>query len=534
MAPGPRPRWRQVPDLDGARSPTSCDLEVFTFTGKQRRRSYQVTVEFPQGRALFVEVGHCVTAGRGRVPSCQLRGPLFQDHVAFYRDFRGRHLLATAVDNWPFFKVNMLPNGTAVAGGGMDVSVLDTLAAKLNFTYSLTTPADGQWGVPLGNGSISGMIGQVARHEVDFAIDEITITGPREEVVDFTRPYFLESTTFITQAPQEKSRAYTLVRPFALEVWLVLVATVLFAGPILSLFTTAADSITRGDPPRGLSPSFADRPGSKYKSRTYSVETYAFGMYRIFVNQGSHLRTFWPSCRFFLATWYLFCITIYALYAGSVTSFLALPAFEEPLQSLQDLVDAHAERGFQASLLKASSHEAIFKNADGGLLHDVWLTTSSEVFVDSPTEGVSGVLRNKYAYIHATMALKIRAFKFGRRKFHMARETFYPQGYGIVCRSGSPYKAIFEEVLIRISEAGLVNKWAKDELDAIQEGNDEEEEEASGTVAITLEHLQAAFILMVLGGSSAGLVLLLEILLAWHKQDDLSGDEGSSGGGTKH
>ncbi|XP_076045737.1 glutamate receptor ionotropic, delta-1-like [Oratosquilla oratoria] len=460
------------------------------------------------GNPFFVKVGKCVLGSRGLGPECELKKSLFQDNAAFFRDFRGRQLVVTTVDNWPFFKVAKLPNGTLIADKGIDVSVLNTLSGKLNFTYIVVNPPDGLWGVPLANGSIFGMIGQIARHEVDMAIDEITITGPRETVVDFTRPYFLESTTFITQAPQEKSRAYTLVRPFPFEVWLILIAAIVMAGPLMLLFTTAAHSVSRA--------SELPRSGAKglETSRVYSLETYEFNMYRIFVNQGCHFRNYWNSSRMFQATWYFFSITVYALYAGSVTSFLALPSFEEPLDSLQDLVDAHEEMGFQASLIRESSHEAIFKDADGGLLRDVWLTTSPEAFVDTPTEGVSGVLRNKYAYVHATMALKVRAVKFGKSKFHVARESFCPQGYGIVCRSGSPYKATFEDILIRLSEAGLVAKWANDELHALQGSS---EEGRPRTVAITLEHLQAAFILMILGGTSAGLILLLEMLWAWLK-----------------
>ena len=38
------------------------------------------------------------------------------------------------------------------------------------------SPKDGQWGAILPNGTVTGMIGMVARHEADMAIDEITVT----------------------------------------------------------------------------------------------------------------------------------------------------------------------------------------------------------------------------------------------------------------------------------------------------------------------------------------------------------------------
>ena len=38
-------------------------------------------------------------------------------------------------------------------------------------------PADGQWGGVEEDGTVTGMIGMVARREADFAIDEITVNG---------------------------------------------------------------------------------------------------------------------------------------------------------------------------------------------------------------------------------------------------------------------------------------------------------------------------------------------------------------------
>lgn len=45
--------------------------------------------------------------------------------------------------------------------------------------FEVVTPPDGQWGGPLPDGTVSGMIGQVARREAHLAICEITISGER-------------------------------------------------------------------------------------------------------------------------------------------------------------------------------------------------------------------------------------------------------------------------------------------------------------------------------------------------------------------
>lgn len=46
-------------------------------------------------------------------------------------------------------------------------------------------PQDMQWGGVLEDGTATGMVGMVARHEAEFAIDEITITGNAKQTKIF-------------------------------------------------------------------------------------------------------------------------------------------------------------------------------------------------------------------------------------------------------------------------------------------------------------------------------------------------------------
>lgn len=43
--------------------------------------------------------------------------------------------------------------------------------------YRVEVPADKQWGTVRENGTVTGMVGEVAKRRTYFAIDEITITG---------------------------------------------------------------------------------------------------------------------------------------------------------------------------------------------------------------------------------------------------------------------------------------------------------------------------------------------------------------------
>ncbi|XP_047494037.1 glutamate receptor ionotropic, delta-2-like [Penaeus chinensis] len=234
-----------------------------------------------------------------------MTSPLFPDIETLYSDLQGRELLVTANDNWPFFKLIKHENGTVVPGAGVDPTVVDVLSSKFNFTYRVVTPPDGKWGGPQPDGTITGIIGMVARHEAHLAICELTVTaailsgnqGIRETVVDFTSPYYMESTTLVSRAPKEKNRAFAVFSPFRAEVWLcICISTVLIAPAsfLIGQFIVGVFDLKEGD-----------------TGPYHSLHSLYFNMYRSLMVQGNRIMTrCWPL-RLTFYFWYLFCFCVY-------------------------------------------------------------------------------------------------------------------------------------------------------------------------------------------------------------------------------
>ncbi|XP_037788568.1 uncharacterized protein LOC119583929 [Penaeus monodon] len=103
-------------------------------------------------------------------------------------------------------------------------------------------------------------------------------------------------------------------------------------------------------------------PGiSAPRPRTFPLHALSFNFFRNLVVQGNLLRVKgWPG-RFVLFFWYLFCFYIYALYSGTLTAVLAVPAFERPINTLSDLSKAK-ENGYTIGTIQDSSLEFIFKD----------------------------------------------------------------------------------------------------------------------------------------------------------------------------
>nr|XP_053647536.1 glutamate receptor ionotropic, delta-2-like [Cherax quadricarinatus] len=133
--------------------------------------------------------------------------------------------------------------------------------------------------------------------------------------------------------------------------------------------------------------------------------------------------------------------------------------------------------------------------------------------------GWKKILKHKYVFVNAQLNSRLTATKRGRGNFYIARQTFLPQGYGIACPTGSPYKDVFSSVIIRLIEGGLVYKWAEDEVKKVAKNNSPSG--GSRIAAINLHQLQAAFFILLMGFAISALVLGSEIIGNRARQNDI-------------
>ncbi|KAK4316331.1 hypothetical protein Pmani_012515 [Petrolisthes manimaculis] len=412
--------------LDTAREGTQLVLAVRQGLGIYRLYSTFLDVD---NTLTLLNAGKWVW--KSRAPSGQMSTPIHSSLVTPlhppYSRLDGRKLVTSVVNNWPFFNLTLGADGSLRPHSGIDVSLLNTMAQHLNFTYSVVVPEDGQWGMKLDNGTVTGMVGMVASHRAQLAINEITINDMREDVVDFTFPYYLESTVIVTQAPAARSRAFAVLSPFTLRVWMLVVASTLAVGPALACLSRARNRLL--------------------KTQVTSVHPLwhlSFNAFRSLLNQSSpRVPDEWPL-RMVVYSWSLFCITIYAMYAGTLTAELARPAHEAPINSLVDLLKAIHTRGYKITLVEGTSVESILKEAESGIYWKLWDTFNTQTdFVNSTR---TGVLTGPYAYLNAQLGSEMQAERLGRQRFHIGRENFYPQSYGIACTTGSPLTAVLERM----------------------------------------------------------------------------------------
>jgi hypothetical protein len=87
--------------------------------------------------------------------------------------------------------------------------------------------------------------------EVDWALGKFTITSIRDEVIDYTNPFWYEPAVIVQKRPSPNAM-YTYVGPFRQEVWWSVIASVPFMGVVLAFVRYAEERLVREGKTRGF------------------------------------------------------------------------------------------------------------------------------------------------------------------------------------------------------------------------------------------------------------------------------------------
>ena len=93
----------------------------------------------------------------------------------------------------------------------LDLSVIGSLAYKVNFKVKIERlilvelaliffkDAEGRW---------DGMVGELVRHEADFAVAPLTISTQRERAIEFSMPFMNMGISIMINKPKKEVTYY--------------------------------------------------------------------------------------------------------------------------------------------------------------------------------------------------------------------------------------------------------------------------------------------------------------------------------------
>ncbi|XP_050693218.1 probable glutamate receptor isoform X2 [Eriocheir sinensis] len=406
-----------------------------------------------------------------------------------------RPTLKVAVEEWvPWTKVLTDANGTVRIEGPM-AELLQILSTVLNFSYELVRPVDRIWGGPIANGSWSGMLGQLQRREVEFAVGPFGVSALRETVCDFSEPLYSENNAILMVRPTLQSDMEGFMKPFSGMVWLLALVSLAVVVAVMA-WVAAAEVRLFGSPWRW---SFA-------KSTVWGL--------KVFTQEGSADVPPFDGSRVLATVWLLASLVFMSSYSGILTAMLTVPRVTIPIDSLADLV---AQDELPWRLEAGSFMFQYFQEAKDGVRRKVF-EGHAGTFADcwAARQDIAG---GQYAGIcDRTTMKKAMSWDFstsGKCHLYISRENVYSNALiAMAFQSDSSYRPKANMIILAVKEAGILDRWLGAQItNTSQCLRPPTADRSDGITPLNIEDMAGCFLVLVGGLAASAAVFLLEMVV---------------------
>ncbi|XP_070184607.1 glutamate receptor ionotropic, kainate 4-like [Littorina saxatilis] len=193
----------------------------------------------------------------------------------------------------------------------------------------------------------------------------------------------------------------------------------------------------------------------------------------------------------------LMCLVTIAAYTGKLTSNSVVTKQPVPFNSLSELVQ---RTDYRWGIEKGTLQEYIFATSN--------LSDYQQYHKRAErTDGLAELLAGNFVLV--TSAAFYRVKKLEHCRLAVVRDRLSQDTYTIHLQKDSPYTALFNQVLARATEHGLLDYLKRDWF--LQESGCQDDE--TRVIPVSVELVKTAFIMAALGVLVAALVLMLERLL---------------------
>lgn len=355
---------------------------------------------------------------------------------------------------------------------GFEVTMLHTLAERLNFTVQFVENKFKHWGYKLNNDSYTAMMNDLTSGKADLLIGMVISNHSLEDdfdnvnaVVDCSINFFIP-----IALPVDSWKNFTAV--FDPKTW------------ILIFTSTLAMMVTWW---------------------LYGQNNFASSALTVWGGLFSNIDFNPASWRFrgVVLIWLLFSFLISSIYQGSLTSFLTKSVYEHQISNLKEMIESDLSYGGY-SALRAQFNES--GNPVFLKLHRNWVDCDlTEKCINRSAEKRDfGVLKNNRQLDYL---MPKYSFASGKPKLFMIKK---PVRTVLVCHTfekGFPLFQAYQNMVLKLQENGLVDKWKRDVARAAPSISE------NSFAPLVIRDLKIAFVLLGIGNGVALMVFLVEILV---------------------
>jgi hypothetical protein len=377
---------------------------------------------------------------------------------------------------------------------GLEVEILKELAKSTNSSLKYREAAADHeyWGRDLGNGTWSGVTGQIATSSSDIGIGDMWYRCHLVKEIECLRPHLIDKARWFVPCARPYPRWMSLTRVFKLSLWLGFVIGYVMMSFIMWQVVKVTSNIST----------------QAVQNQAYtSLAKCLLNFWAIILEESASNNP--PDVAVIRAVffaWVLYCWAINIVYEAYLTSFLIDAGLQQQLDSEDAILKSGIEYG------AASSAFSLYPGLSERRYRHMKYIEEAETIGDSVANGtlafLSSVLITEYV-----IATKYTDTD-GRPTMCDIKGDFAAGIVTIFVPKGFPFKARYDKVLSFLAQAGLVDFWWEDlKYAAILERALDFNLPRGEYVVLTMEHLQSAFYFLLLGYAMSVTSFLLELSL---------------------
>ncbi|KAJ9588536.1 hypothetical protein L9F63_018099 [Diploptera punctata] len=377
---------------------------------------------------------------------------------------------------------------------GIEVRLVLQLGKTTNSTVVFRPPpADGElWGFDVGNGSWTGITGEVQRGLSDMAINSLWSRSHLLKEVEDSREHFIDTARWFIACAKPYPRWSSLTRVFKPTLWLGLLMAYLIVGIIIWQVVK-------------INNSFNTEP---IENQAYtSLQKCLLNFWAIILEESaSNNPPHIGVIRAIFMVWVLYCYAVNTVYQAYLTTFLINPGLQPQVTTEDELVHSGMKLGLEDGIINVLSIDIESRYRDYVNCNDI-----PGCLHRTATKGDLAVLFSKYMMQYMITVKYLNAD--AEPIVCDLQEEFSINLFSLCLTKGFVLKRHYDKMLIRLLEGGIVNHWWNDILyTALLEVANDFNLPTGEYIALSMEHLQSAFYFLMIGIFSAFIVFLMELL----------------------
>ncbi|XP_066943242.1 ionotropic receptor 25a [Macrobrachium rosenbergii] len=423
---------------------------------------------------------------------------------------------------------------------GYCIELINEIKNIIKFEYEISEAPDGKFGTMDENMQWNGMIKELIEKRADIALAPLSVMAERENVVDFTVPYYdLVGITILMKKPEVPTSLFKFLTVLEPEVWICILFAYGFTSILLYIFDR-------------FSPYSYQNNKEKYKDddekREFTFKECLWFCMTSLTPQGGGEAPKNLSGRLVAATWWLFGFIIIASYTANLAAFLTVSRLDTPIESLDDLANqykvqyapvngtstmtyfermAYIENKFYEIWKDMSLNDSMSEVERAKLA--VWDYPVSDKYtkmwqsmqeaglpmtMESAVERVRKSTSSSEGFAFIGDATDIRYLVLTNCDLQMVGEEFSRKPYAVAVQQGSPLKDQFNDAILKLLNQRKLETlkerwWNQNPEKKVCEKDDDQSD------GISIENIGGVFIVIFVGIGLACITLAFEYW--WYK-----------------